>query len=181
MKNLMVVVIFMLACVPALATETVAILAGHLFDPATGKVTRQQTILVRDQVITAVGKNLDVPAGSRIIDLSDAWVLPGLIDTHVHLTLGLAPVQPPFENFFKATTALWSTEPTALRALRGLHNASVLLNAGFTTVRDVGRNKAETTLPTTPEKRYSRPIRHVPYSPSRFRPNCNRLNVLAIK
>ena len=106
-----------------------------MIDPARGTVERDQTILVEDGKITAIGTGLALPAGARVVDLSHEWVLPGLMDAHTHLTLTEVTGDAPFESFY-------IKESTTFRAMRGLHNAQALLDAGFTTVRDIG-NSAE--------------------------------------
>ena len=124
--------LLMLLALPA-AAETVAIRAGTLIDPARGAIDRDQVILVDNGLITAIGPNLAVPPGARVIDLSREWVLPGLMDAHTHLTLTEVTGDAPFESFY-------IKESTTYRALRGLHNGAALLTAGFTTVRDIGNS-----------------------------------------
>src|ERR1041385_3402595 len=70
--------------------QTVAIRAGRLFDPNTGTNLQNQIVLISGDRITDVGPaaSVKVPAGAKVIDLSFATVLPGLIDGHVHLTDG---------------------------------------------------------------------------------------------
>ena len=70
--------------------QTVAIRAGRLFDPKSGTDLQNQVIVVFGDRITDVGpaSTVKIPAGTRVIDLSFATVLPGLIDGHVHLTDG---------------------------------------------------------------------------------------------
>jgi len=70
--------------------QTVAIRAGRLFDPKSGTDLQNQVIVVSGDRITDVGpaSTVKIPAGARVIDLSFATVLPGLIDGHVHLTDG---------------------------------------------------------------------------------------------
>lgn len=111
------------------AEQPVAIRAGKLVDVAAGKVLADQTIIVTGERITAVGPSASVavPPGARVIDLSGSTVLPGLIDMHTHLTgnpnlhgynsLGVADIR---------------------AALYGARSARVTLEAGFTTVRNVG-------------------------------------------
>lgn len=93
-----------------LATQVVAIRAGRIIDPATGRVVANQTILVEGDHIRAVASNVALPAGATVHDLSGLTVIPGLIDAHVHLGIG-GPVR---------------------------DNALADLRAGFTTVVDLG-------------------------------------------
>lgn len=124
--------------------QTAAIRAGNLIDPATGAVSRNQIILVKDGTIAEVGPRVQIPQGADVIDLSNSWVMPGLMDAHAHLTLALAPA-PPGESLWEAFLL---KESTALRAFRGLRNAGLALEAGFTTIKDVGNaaNYADTDL-----------------------------------
>jgi imidazolonepropionase-like amidohydrolase len=101
--------------------EGVAIRARRLFDPKSGTSLLNQTILVKGDRIIDVGPaaRVQIPAGARVVDLSRATVLPGLIDRHVHLFQDQQP------NDGRA-------------ALMGLNFALRDLNAGFTTVQDMG-------------------------------------------
>ena len=116
--------------------QTVAIKAGHLIDPANGKTTNDQIILVVNKKITAVGANIDISQADRVIDLSNSWVLPGLMDAHVHMTFGIPP--------YVKTNADWEMyflkESTAYRALRGMRKSIEALEAGFTTLKDIGND-----------------------------------------
>lgn len=62
--------------------------AGQLLDVASGKVLRDQVIVIRSDLIESVGTaaGTRIPEGAEIVDLSGSTVLPGLIDTHTHLT-----------------------------------------------------------------------------------------------
>lgn len=131
MKSL-VTTLLLLAAVPALS-QSFAIRAGTLIDPARGSTERNQVILVEKGLITEIGPKVVIPADARVIDLSSEWVMPGLMDAHTHMTLTEVEGDAPFESFY-------IKESTAYRALRGLHNASTLLDAGFTTIRDVGNS-----------------------------------------
>src|SRR5215467_6392511 len=78
------------ATTPAAAQTITAIKAGKLFDPKTGSNLQNQVIIVSGERITDVGPaaTVKIPAGAKVIDLSFATVLPGLIDGHVHLNDG---------------------------------------------------------------------------------------------
>jgi len=117
------------------AAQTIAIRAGNLLDPAKGTISKDQIILVENGKITAVGAGLSIPKDAQVVDLSKEWVMPGLIDAHTHITFQEIPGKAPFE-------AMYLKEGSPYRALRGLHNGQVLLNAGFTTMREVG-NEAD--------------------------------------
>ena len=118
-----------------LRAQVIAIRAGTVIDPAHGSSAKDQIILVEKGKILAVGAGIAIPAGAEVIDLSHEWVTPGLIDAHTHMTLTEIGGDAPFESFYL-------NQSSTLRALRGLHNATEVLMAGFTTLRDVG-NSAE--------------------------------------
>src|SRR5207248_6228687 len=67
------------------SAQTIAIKAGHLVDPDAGKVLADQVILIEDGKFQAIGHDLVIPAGAKVIDLSKMTVLPGLIDCHTHV------------------------------------------------------------------------------------------------
>ena len=117
--------------IPAYA-QTVAIRAGNLIDPSNGTVSKNQIILVKDKKIVAVGANVAIPKDSSTVDLSNEWVMPGIMDAHTHVTQSV--------KYFRELDHNYLVEGTGLRALRGLHIAQILLNAGITTVRDVGND-----------------------------------------
>jgi imidazolonepropionase-like amidohydrolase len=110
-------------------SKVLAIRAGKLVDVAAGTVLADQTIIVTGERITSVGPTAAarVPAGAELIDLSDQTVLPGLIDMHTHLTAD--PMQSGY-------AALGVSDIRA--ALYGARSARLTLEAGFTTVRNVG-------------------------------------------
>src|SRR6266550_2721756 len=100
----------MAALVPPSFAQVIAIRAGRVLDPATGSASLNEIILVQRGRIGAIGPNVTIPAGATVYDLSNATLIPGLIDAHVHLALG-GPVR---------------------------SNALADLRAGFTTVIDLG-------------------------------------------
>src|SRR5271169_221095 len=108
------------------APKTVVVRAGHLLDVKTGRTLSNQTIVIQGDKIASVGSDAQVPTGAQVIDLSNATVLPGLIDAHTHITYT--------PNF--GYSRLGVSVPR--QALNGARNARVTLNAGFTTIRNVG-------------------------------------------
>lgn len=107
----------------------VAIKAGRALDVRTGEMTQNVTIVVQGERITAIGPNVIVPPGAEIIDLKGMTVLPGLIDSHTHLT---------FEPGVGGLAGL--TRSPSREALTGAKNARLTLLAGFTTVRNLHAN-----------------------------------------
>jgi imidazolonepropionase-like amidohydrolase len=114
------------------AAQLTAIRAGKLIDPDSGRVLTDQIILIRANKIEKVGASVAIPADAKVIDLSNMTVLPGLIDCHTHLADG-AHSGEPLEAIKKLATQT---------VLESVSNARVTLEAGFTTVRDVGVYRA---------------------------------------
>src|ERR1700757_3484105 len=123
--------LFLLFAIPV-GAQTIALRAGHVIDPATGAVASNQMILVENGKIASIGAGTAIPKDARVVDLANEWVMPGLIDAHTHLTFSEIPGKAPFE-------ASYLKEGSPLRALRGLHNAEIILQAGVPTVRGVGK------------------------------------------
>jgi imidazolonepropionase-like amidohydrolase len=113
--------------------QVTAIRAGRLVDPDRGTAAADQVILVERGKITAVGTRLAIPAGARVVDLSRATVSPGLVDAHTHLCMGVREGRDAGSYYYTTLN-----DPAAYRAVQGVANARAMLEAGFTTVRDVG-------------------------------------------
>jgi imidazolonepropionase-like amidohydrolase len=113
------------------AADTVVLKAAHLFDSVSGKLTDHGVVVVSDGKISAMGSDAKIPDNARVIDLGDATLLPGLIDAHVHLS-GQSS-----DNWYKDQYENLKRFP-AEQALYGAHYAKITLEAGITTVRDVG-------------------------------------------
>ncbi|HWP44507.1 MAG TPA: amidohydrolase family protein [Blastocatellia bacterium] len=111
------------------ADEVVAVRCGRLIDGRTAEPQNDMVIIIRGERIQAVGsaRAVSIPPGARVIDLSRATVLPGLIDAHSHIIPDVGYTQ---DSFLKRSSAL--------NAIDGLVNAQKSLKAGFTTLRDPG-------------------------------------------
>ena len=109
-------------------SQHVAVHAGHVLDVKTGRLLADQTLIIEDRKIVSSGAAAEakIPANALRIDLPNATVLPGLIDAHTHLTM-----DPKF-----GYEELGISIPR--ETLIGAKNARNTLNAGFTTVRNVG-------------------------------------------
>src|SRR6202000_800829 len=103
--------------------------AGHVIDVHTGNELADETVIVEGDKIVGVAKTAETPAksGDRVVDLANYTVLPGMIDVHVHLTMANN-----FDPFFEVTMT------PGKEAIIGVENAKTTLEAGFTTVRNVG-------------------------------------------
>jgi len=125
-----------LACTPspgaadeaAAPAETIVLKAAHIFD-GTGTPLRNGSVVVRGERIVSVGTAAP-PPGARVIDLGDATLLPGFIDSHTHLTLQ-------FEKDYYQFVYNRMMRFPAEQALYGALYARRTLEAGFTTVRNV--------------------------------------------
>jgi len=118
--------------------DTVFIKAGRLINPVTGTAAADQIIIVEGSKIKAVGPNLSIPKDARIVDLSRATVLPGLFDCHTHMCATIPVRGKSLEEFRSDIVAYMIGETTGYRALLGAANALSMLEAGFTTIRDMG-------------------------------------------
>ena len=119
----------LLGAAPLLAQSAAitAIKTGGLLNPVDGKVSRNSTILIHDDQIEEIDA-AQIPAGAKLIDLSEYTVLPGLIDCHTHILL-----QPEDERGPPPVI----TKSQAFRTVQGVAAARKDLEAGFTTMRDV--------------------------------------------
>ncbi|HSC48037.1 MAG TPA: amidohydrolase family protein [Gammaproteobacteria bacterium] len=116
---------------PAADAPVTVLKAAHLFDSVSGKLTDHGVVVVQGDKILAVGADANIPAGAKVIDLGDATLMAGMIDSHVHLDGQFE------ENWYKGFYQDQTRSP-AEQALYGAKYAKQTLDAGFTSVRDVG-------------------------------------------
>ncbi len=133
----------MLAVPALLGAQVILIRAGHLVDPETGAETANQMIRIEGGKIAAIGANVPVPQAAEVIDLSQYYVTPGLVDAHNHLALTYK--KDPENNSYYLTSVM---DSTAIRAIQAVSNGITMMSAGFTVVRDLGNaaNYADTAL-----------------------------------
>jgi imidazolonepropionase-like amidohydrolase len=110
------------------APRHVVIRAGHLLDVKTGNISTNQAIVIEGEKIVSIGPAASAKAApdASVIDLANATVMPGMIDAHTHIT---------FDPKF-GYESLGISVPR--EALTGAKNARITLEAGFTTIRNVG-------------------------------------------
>ena len=120
----------------ALLANDIYLEAGRLVDVQAGSVLTGQCISITDDKITAIASCGPTPKGAERVDWSGFTVLPGLIDLHTHLA----------DAGQSADLALPLKTSPAATALTGAHNARLTLEAGFTTVRDVGTYRGLTDI-----------------------------------
>jgi imidazolonepropionase-like amidohydrolase len=130
MTKIFLAALLLSAAAPA-AAETVVVTADRMVDVLTRRVVEEPVIVITDGRIASVvgrgGARPAIPAGARRIDLPGKTILPGLIDMHVHLDSN-----PRYGGYtgLQFTDQFWTVQ--------GVSNARAMLEAGFTTVRNVG-------------------------------------------
>jgi imidazolonepropionase-like amidohydrolase len=118
-------------------TERIALLPDRIIDTDAGEVVTDRAVLVEDDRIADVVATADVPEGPRRIELSGHTLLPGLMDMHSHL----AGEEEQGQGYASLVMRSGAQE-----AIAGVRNARLILEAGFTTVRDVGSFRAFTDV-----------------------------------
>lgn len=111
----------------AARAETVVVTADRMVDVVAGRMVSNPVVVITDGRIVSVSGGAGVPADAKRVDLPGMTLVPGLIDMHVHLDS--APIYGGY-NSLVFTDSFWTVV--------GAANARVMLEAGFTTVRNVG-------------------------------------------
>jgi imidazolonepropionase-like amidohydrolase len=136
MRKWLVGVALLAAAVQPARAQTLVVRAGHLLDVENGRMLADQLVRIRAGRIVEVVPWRQPAADETVVDWSDRWVLPGLIDLHTHLAdwgMTSNPAEPLMHS------------PQAV-ALQGAANARATLRAGFTSVHDVGCYRAFTDV-----------------------------------
>jgi imidazolonepropionase-like amidohydrolase len=123
---------------PALAGDVLALKPARAYDPATGRTWEAPVVVVRGGRIAEIGPEVRPPARAEVIELPGATLLPGLIDAHTHLCSSAELRSAAIAQVHDELARFEVTTSTAARALDGAVNAAAMLEAGFTTVRDLG-------------------------------------------
>jgi imidazolonepropionase-like amidohydrolase len=132
MRILRCLILFL--CVAAIARgadQIIVLKAARLFDGKSKTLVQNGVVIVQGDKIVDVGSNLATPAGAKAIDLGDATLSPGFMDGHTHLTLDF------FHNFNERRLDELSANVSE-QAIRATAFARATVEAGFTTVRDLG-------------------------------------------
>jgi imidazolonepropionase-like amidohydrolase len=108
-----------------------ALKAARLFDGKSDDLVRNGVVLVEGSKIIAAGADVPIPEGARVIDLGDATLSPGFIDAHRHLT-------GEYNDDWNRVFVNRFRREVAEQAILASVNARAVVEAGFTTVRDVG-------------------------------------------
>ena len=139
MKSTFQILFFALFCLAissdsvAQTSEITALKAGSVLDVQTGEIERNVVILVQNGRIQSIGTDVAIPSGATVVDLSDKFVLPGLMDAHTHLL-----IQP---DYASNNPILYKSIP--FRTAEGIAAARATLLAGFTSIRDLDSEGAD--------------------------------------
>ena len=113
------------------ADETIALKAARLFDGKSSSLVQNGVVIVQGDKIVDAGSNLPIPSGAQVIDLGDTTLCPGFMDAHTHLTAD-------FSGNYNERRLQELDLNVSEQAIRATVFARATVEAGFTTVRDLG-------------------------------------------
>ena len=113
------------------ADQLIALKAARMFDGKSNALVQNAVVIVRGDKIVDAGSNLPVPSGAQVIDLGDATLAPGFMDAHTHLTAD-------FSGNYNERRLQQLDLNVSEQAIRATAFARATVEAGFTTVRDLG-------------------------------------------
>jgi imidazolonepropionase-like amidohydrolase len=126
-----IVAAFFLAVSARGADEVIAVKAARIFDGKSSALLQNGVVVVEGDKIADAGSNLPIPSSARVIDLGDATLCPGFMDAHTHLT-------DDFSGNYNERRLRELDLNVSEQAIRATMFARVTVEAGFTTVRDLG-------------------------------------------
>ena len=129
----LLIVLLSIVSFSVMSQHTILIKCGKLLDTRKGQVLEKQNILIKGNLVVSV--TASVPAADSIIDLSDYFVLPGLIDCHTHVLLQGDITSDDYDVQILKTSV-------AYRTILATKSAEKALQNGFTTIRDLGTEGA---------------------------------------
>src|SRR5881409_1901113 len=113
------------------ADQTIALKAARLFDGKSNALVQNGVVIVQGDKIVDAGSNLPIPSAAQVIDLGDATLAPGFMDAHTHLTLD-------YSGNYNERRLKELDQNVSEHAIKAVGWARATVEAGFTTVRDVG-------------------------------------------
>src|SRR5438094_8219231 len=127
----LVLILFLVMVSARAADQTIVLKGARLFDGKSKALVQNGVVIVQGDKIVNIGSNLSVPDGVRVIDLGDATLSPGFMDAHTHLTLD-------YSGDFNKRRLNELDLNVSEQAIRATLYARATVEAGFTTVRDLG-------------------------------------------
>lgn len=129
----------------SISAAALLVVAGHLLDPRSGHVLSPAAVLVEDGKIKQIASHITAPPNVPTLDLGNATLLPGLIDSHTHLLLNVkipsqAEIDDHLNGLFVPGLLMAIVESPTKRVLSGAQLAREDLESGFTTVRNLGHS-----------------------------------------
>jgi len=131
MTSCVLVILLCLGIAAQAADQTIALKAARLFDGKSNALVQNAVVIVQGDKIVDAGSNLPIPSGAQMIDLGDATLAPGFMDAHTHLTAD-------FSGNYNERRLQQLDLNVSEHAIRATAFARATVEAGFTTVRDLG-------------------------------------------